>query len=439
MIRFALSAAAAAVLGLLSTAPVHAIEIEQVKSPGGIEAWLVEEPSIPFTALEIRFRGGTVLDRPGKRGAVNLMTGLLEEGAGDRDAQAFALARESLAASFAFDAYDDAVSISARFLTENRDRAVALLRDALVAPRFEQDAIDRVRDQVLSIIATDSTDPGAIARRSFDAAAFAGHPYATPKDGTAETVGALTREDIVQAHADTLVRDRVFVGAVGDITPDELGLLLDNLLGDLPQSGAPLPGDAGYALEGGVNVVPLDTPQSTILFGHEGIERDDPDFFAAYVVNQIFGGSGFESRLMQEVREKRGLTYGIGTYLAPMLNGELLMGSAATANARVGETIEVIRDEWAAIAQGVTQEELDAAKTFLTGAYPLRFDGNATIAGIMVGMQMEGLPPEYITSRNEMVEAVTLDDARRVAERIFHPEDLHFTVVGQSEGLPGQE
>ncbi len=437
MIRFALTPLLLAASLLVPAGKVDAeIDVSEVTSPGGITAWLVEEDAIPFVALELRFRGGSALDAPGKRGAINLMTALIEEGAGNLDAQGFATAREELAASYSFRVYDDALSVSARFLTENRDAAVDLLRDALVTPRFDQDAIDRVRDQVLSGIRSDAQDPDAIARRTFDALAFPGHPYAAPRQGTADSVAALTRDDIVAAHDATLVRDRVLVAAAGDVTAEELGVLLDELLGDLPTTGPELPGDADYAAIGGVTVVPLDTPQSVILFGHEGIARDDPDFFAAFIANEILGGRGFGSRLMTEVREKRGLTYGIGTYLSPMDNGALIMGQAATANARVAETVAVIRDQWAAIAEGgVTATELEDAKTYLTGAYPLRFDGNATIADILVGMQLSDLPVDYIATRNDEVIAVTLDDIARVAKRIYRPGDLRFVIVGAPEGI----
>lgn len=412
-----------------------AVDIVEVTSPGGIDAWLVEEHTIPFVALEIRFEGGTALDRDGKEGAVNLMTGLLEEGAEDMDAQAFTRAREELAASYEFDAYDDGVSISTRFLSENRDASVDLLRAALVSPSFDQVAVDRVRDQVLSIIGSDLTDPNRMAQRAFYDRVFPDHPYSVPDNGTADSVRALTREDVVQAHEDVLVRDRVHVGAAGDITPEELGEVLDTLFGALPETGAELPPPAQYSAEPGVSVEQFDTPQSVILFGHAGIERDDPDFFAAYILNEIFGGSGFNSRLMEEVRVNRGLTYGVGTWLQPMDYGQLVMGQAATANASAAETVEVIRDEWSRVAEGVTEEELEAAKTYLTGAYPLRFDGNARIAGMLVGMQMDDLGIDYIATRNDKVEAVTLDDIRRVAKRIYRPEDLSFVVVGSPEGL----
>lgn len=433
MIRLVLGAFAA----LMLTGPVHAaVDIQEVTSPQGFEAWLVEEHSIPFAAIEIRFKGGASLDPEGKRGVINLMTALIEEGAGDMDARGFSEARDNLAASFTFEAYDDAVSVSARFLTENRDEAIALLREALVNPRFDEDAIERVRAQVLSNIRSDATDPNSIAGRAFDQLAFGDHPYATSRDGTVESVAALTRDDILAAHQAVLAQDRVYVGAAGDITAQELGQIMDTLLGDLPETGAPMPGPAEVGLTGGTTLVAFDTPQSVAIFGHEGIDRDDPDFFPAFLANEIFGGSGRQSRLSDEVREKRGLTYGVGTYLANYDHADLVIGQFASANDRMAEAIEVVRDEWARIADGaVTQEELDEIKTYLTGAYPLRFDGNGPIARIMVGMQMEGLTPDYITTRNDKVNAVTLDDVKRVAKRLYRPDALRFVVVGRPDGV----
>ncbi|EYD73003.1 M16 family metallopeptidase [Limimaricola hongkongensis] len=413
-----------------------AIEIEEVTSPGGITAWLVEDHTIPFTALEIRFDGGTSLDDPDRLGAVNLMTGLLEEGAGEMDARAFQAAREDLAASFSFDVGADTLRVSARMLTENREEAVALLRKALVTPRFDPVAVERVRGQVQSILAQDAQNPRRLAGRAFYEAAFGDHPYGRPDNGTPDSVARLTRADLVTAHKAALTRDGVHVGAVGDITPEALGALLDDLLGGLPQSGPDLPGHVDFGLPGGVEVIDYPSPQSVALFGQPGLKRDDEDFFAAYVLNHILGGGGFESRLMTELREKRGLTYGVSTDLVPLENAEFWIGSVASANDRMAAAIEVIGDEWARIAQeGVTQAELDAAKTFLTGEYPLRFDGNGPIADILVGMQVTGLPKSYVTERNAFIEAVTLDEVNRVAAERVDPEALHFMVVGRPEGL----
>ncbi|MBQ2261679.1 MAG: insulinase family protein [Loktanella sp.] len=412
------------------------IDIQEITSSGGINAWVVEEPSIPFVALEIRFRGGASLDAPGKRGAVNLMAALLEEGAGDMDAQAFQTAREALAARYSFRASDDTISISAQFLTENQDEALALLEQALVNPRFDQSALDRVRAQVLAGIASDALNPRSIASTALNAAAFGDHPYGTPLDGTAESVTTLTQDDMIDAHRNTLTRDRLYVSVVGDVTLEEVGPMLDALLGDLPAEGPPLPEDINFDLPGGVTVIDFDNPQSFALFGHEGMKRDDDDFFAAFIVNHVLGAGGFQSRLMTEVREKRGLTYGIGSYLATMFHAEMVLGSVASSNATVAEAINVTRDEWARMAEeGLTEAELDAAKTFLTGEYPLRFDGNAAIATIMVGMQMIDLPPDYVINRNDYINAVTLDEVNRVASELLRPDDLHFVVVGRPEGL----
>ena len=416
------------------------IAIQEVTSPGGITAWLVEEHGIPFTALELRFEGGTSLDLPGSRGAVNLMAATLEEGAGDLDAQGFAAARDALAADFSFSAGQDTIGVSARFLTENRDQAVGLLRQAIMTPRFDPDAVERVRGQVLAGLGSDAKDPATIGMRVFDAMAFGAHPYGSSGDGTAESVAALTREDVVEAHLATMTRDRMFVSVVGDITAAQLAPLLDRLLGDLPDVGRQMPARAKWLLDGGVTVEAFATPQSVILFGHDGIQRDDPDFFAAYVVNEVLGGGRCGARLMTELREKRGLTYGVSTFLAPMNLGQLMMGQMATANGTVGQSIELIRAEWARMAaEGITAEELAATKTYLTGSYALRFDGNGQIADILVGMQMDGLPIDYAATRNARVEAVTLADVARVAARLLQPDRLHFVVVGQPDGVVSTE
>jgi zinc protease len=435
MIRFALTIAV--VFGLAGPGQA-AVDIQEVTTPGGITAWLVEEDAVPFTALEIRFAGGGSLDREGKRGAINLMTATIEEGAGDLDAQAFSVARDELAAAFSFDVSRDGLSVSARFLTENRDEAIALLKLALTEPRFDQSAIDRVREQILSNIRSDMTDPNTIASQIAAELTFGDHPYGSSLDGTLESVATLTREDIVNAYRDVIVKDRVYVGAAGDISAEELAVLLDDLLGDLPTGGAPLPEPAEPSVAGGVTVEQMNIPQSVAMFGHTGISRDDPDFFAAFVANEVFGGSGLQSRLSLEVREERGLTYGIGSYLVNWDYSDMILGQFASANDRVAEAIDVVRTEWAKIAEeGVTQEELDAAKTYLTGAYPLRFDSNASIARILVGMQQDGLPIDYLDTRNGKVEAVTVEDVQRVVKRLYRPDDLYFVVVGQPDGLEG--
>lgn len=412
------------------------LPIQKVTSPGGITAWLVEDHGIPFTALEIQIRGGTSLDPAEQRGVTNLMAALLEEGAGDLDAQGFANARDALAARYSFSASTDGVSISAQFLTENRDEAVDLLRSALTEPRFDADAVERVRGQVLSNIQSSMKSPESIAANRFDRLAFGTHPYGSDGDGTMESVSSLSRSDIMAAFKGALSRERLYVAATGDITADQLGTLLDTLLSGLPAKGAPLPKRADWLLKPGVTVVDFPGPQSVIYFGHHGIKRDDPDFFPAYILNEILGGGRFTARLMTEVRDKRGLTYGIGTFLAPQDYAESMVGQFSSANATTAEAIRIVRAEWERMYKdGVTAAELEKTKTYLTGSYPLRFDGNARIARILVGMQADGLPIDYAQTRNAKIEAVTLEDIAKIAKRLLKPEALHFVVVGQPDGL----
>ena len=426
-----------AVLAILWTGSVQAeVKIKTLISPGGIAAWVVEEPSIPFTALEIMFSGGAALDPADKRGAAYLMTGLLEEGSGDMDAQAFAAAQEALAASFGFDVYDDTLTISVRFLTENRLETLALLKNVLTQPRFDPEAIERVRKQVLSILTSDAQDPDSVAGATWSQLAFGEHSYGKPREGTEASIVALTREDIIAAHQRLFVRDALSVSAVGDISAVDLGPMLDELLGDLPAGEGLKTTAVDFAIEGGLTIVDMPTPQSVALFGHAGIDRDHPDFFAAYVLNTILGGRGVESRLSAEVREKRGLTYGVSTFLVGKEEANMLMGQVASANDRIGEAIAVIRHEWIKMARdGVTEAELIDAQTYLTGAYPLRFDGNAKIANILVGMQRQGLSTNYINTRNDRINAVTLSEINRLATELLKPEALHFVVVGQPKGL----
>jgi zinc protease len=423
---------------LLLASPLRAeVDIAPVTSPSGLEAWLVEERSIPFIAIDLIFEGGASLDEPDALGAVALMATLLNEGAGELDAQGFAIRSEELAARFSFDAGRDSVSVSAQFLTETAPEAIALLNTALTAPRFDPADLERVRAQMVASLRRDLLDPNTLASQAFAEAAFPDHPYARPSEGTPDSVAALQRDDIQRAHADAVARDNVHIGVAGDIGPDDLGPLLDALFDGVPETGKPLPPRAEFAAGAGVDQVDFDGPQSVIAFGHDGIGRDDPDFLTAFVVNEIVGGGRFGTRLMTELREKRGLTYGVGSFLATNLLGESYQGRLSVSNADVPQAIELIRAEWDKLARdGVTQAELDRIKTYLTGAYPLRFDGNGAIAGIMASMQYQGFGIDYVNIRNGLIEDVTLDAANAVAARLYQPDNLRFIVVGPGgEGM----
>ena len=423
-------------LALLTAAPARALEIQDLRSPGGAVFWLVEEPSIPIVALEISFAGGARLDPEGRAGLANMMAGLIEEGAGDLDAVGFAKARDDLSARFGFSAGRDTMEVSARMLVETLEPSVALLATALASPRFDQEPVGRVRAQILSVIAESGTEPGTVAAKAWYAGAFPDHPYGRPTDGTAESVAAITRDDLVAARARLLTRANARIAVVGAIDASRAGRMVDTVLAGLEQ-GTPLVSErTGDTPPPGLRVIELDVPQSAAVFGHAGLARDDPDFISAYVMNYVLGGGGLGSRLMEEVREKRGLAYSVYAYLSVRDETALYLGAVQTANERMAESLEVIKAEWARMAaEGIAAEELDRARRYLTGAFPLRFDSNAKIANYLVFMQEENLGIDYLERRNGLIEAVTLEDVKRVAARLLKPSSLSIVVVGQPTGL----
>jgi zinc protease len=418
-------------------APRAAVEVQRVISPLGIEAWLVEEHSVPFLSLNFAFRGGAKLDPRGREGLAELVSGLLNEGAGALDALAFQKATDDLAIRMAFDAGIDEFGGGLQTLTETAERAFELLALALTEPRFDADAIERVRGQLLASLERDAKNPNDIARRLWYRAAFGGHAYSRQPDGTIEGVRAIGRDDLVRFVAERLTREALVVGVAGDIDSATLGPLLDSVFGPHPETGPPFAvPEVEPAARGAVIVERIPQPQSVVLFGQRGLKRADPRFYTGYVMNQILGGGGFSSRLIEEVREKRGLAYGVFSYLSPLEHAALYLGGVATQNERVAESLAVIRTEFARMRDhGVSDEELADAKTFLTGSFPLRLDSNGEIANMLVGMQIADLGIDYLERRNGLIEAVTVEDIRTLAGELLDPDSFTVVVVGDPVGV----
>lgn len=426
---------------LLTALPARAVTVERVVSPGGVEAWLVQDHANPIIAMEIAFRGGSALDPAAKGGLANMIAGLLDEGAGPLDSQAFQQKLEDLAIELSFDAGRDSFRGHLKTLTENRGTAFDLFRLALTQPRFDKEPVERIRGQILAQLAREQQDPNAVASREWYRLAFATHPYAAPVRGTPETVKAILAPDLKGFVKANLARDRLVVSVVGDIAPAELGPLLDATFGALPARSAPIrlaetaPGAAGRT-----QVIPRDNPQSVAVFGAPGLKRNDPEWWPAYVANYILGGGGFSSRLTEQVREKRGLAYSVYSYLAPMDHAGLLIGGVATENARFVQSLDLIRAELRTMReQGPTEAELADAKTYLTGSFPLQLDSTAGIAGILVQVQLDRLGIDYLDRRNAFIEAVTLDQVKAVSRRLLDPGALAVVVVGKPAGLTATE
>ncbi len=424
-------------LFVLMASQAKAVEVKRVVSPGGIEAWLVEDHTNPIISLEMAFRGGAAMNPAEKAGLANMVASTIDEGAGPYDSKAFQGKLDDLSIHLRFSAGLDNFNGSLRSLTENRDEAFDLLKLALTEPRFDTEPVERIRAQLLAGLRMEAEDPDMIVSRSLRKLMFPDHAYGVPVRGLPETVAALTKEDLRQFVAERFARDQLFIGVVGDITAEELAQRLDETFLALPESASPLavaetePHGAGELL-----IIEKEIPQSVVAFGHGGLKRDDPDYYTAYVVNYILGGGGFASRLYEEVREKRGLAYSVYSYINPLQRSALVLGGVATQNSRVAQSLSLIRQEWERMAtEGPTDQELADAKTYLTGSFPLRFSSSGAIAGMLVGMQLADLGIDYIDQRNDYIEAVTIDDARRVAERLYRSDDLSVVVVGQPTGL----
>jgi zinc protease len=424
-------------LGLAAFGSANAAsKIQEITSPGGIKAWLVREPSVPMIALDFAFKGGGNADPAGKPAVATMAASLLDEGAGEMDARVFQERMEEKAIQLGFSASRDQFRGSMHTLSANLDEAVNLLRLALTAPRFDEEPVARIRDQLQAQLLRNSTNPNDIATRRWWATAFPDHPYGQPGNGTPESLAAITVDDLKGYVRNVFARDTLTVGIVGDIDADVAGKLIDRVFGGLPEKAtlSPVP-PAAMAGLGERIVVNLDVPQTVISFGSPGLARHDPDFFAAYVVNHIYGAGSMSSRLYREVREKRGLAYGISTGLLWMDHANIVTGRTATRSDRAAETLALIDEEMRRMAtDGPTQEELDKAKAYLKGSYALAFDTSGKIAGQIVQIQLDNLGIDYPERRNALIDAVTLDDAKRVAKRLLDTKMLTL-VVGRAQGL----
>lgn len=412
-------------------------KIERIKTPLGIEVWFVREPSIPILSLQATWRGGSSSDPAGQEGLAQLAASLLNEGAGGLSADDFQTALQEAAIDMGFSADRDYITATLRTLSVNRARAFDLLRLALTAPRFDDEPLQRVKAQARVAYERSRTNPNALAGERFAQLAYGDHPYGRRSAPSTASLERIDRTALSGFTAALLARSNLVIGAVGDVTPDDLARLVDASFGALPmQAAVALPGPVVPKTAAQPVVIPFPNPQSILLFGAPGIAREDPDWYAATVLNQILGGGGMSSRLFEEVREKRGLVYSVGTQLTPYKASALVSGSLATANAQVGDALRLVRAELARVAkEGVTDSELASAKSFMTGSFPLRLTSNAAIAGMLVAIQNTGLPPDYIDAYPGLINAVTQEDIRRVAQRLFARDDYLVVVVGQPAGL----
>lgn len=436
MTRFAASIALALLALWAGASAASAVTIEQIVSPSGIHAWLVREHAVPLVALNYSFHGGSSQDDPAKAGAAHLTADMLDEGAGDLDSKTYHQRLEDHAIELSFRVGRDYFRGSLRTLNENRDEAFSLLNLALTKPRFDADAIERVRGQELSELRRDTTNPNDLASRSWWSTAFPGHPYGRESRGTLESMALVTGDDLRDYVRRAFARKELVISIVGDIDAATAGKLIDRAFANLPANNdlKPVP-QASPSNLGRRIVIDVNVPQAVVTFGGQGIARDDPDFMAAYIVNHILGGGSFSSRLYREVREKRGLAYGVSDQLVWFKRAAVVIGGTATRGDRAADALGIIESEIKRMAEsGPTQAELDEAKAFLKGSYALSLDTSSKIAAQLTQIQIDNLGVDYIQRRGGLIDAVTVADAKRVAKRLYGG-GLLVTVAGRPKGL----
>lgn len=421
----------------------YAAPVQEVKTPGGFTAWLIEEHTVPAIAVSVAFKeAGSARDEPGKEGRVALLAQLMLEGAGDLNTHAFTAALDERAIRMRFFADEDLFRGSMETLSDMREDAFRLFGLALAAPRFDADSIERAREKARTDLARLMESPNYILRRAFRAQAFPSHPYGRPPYGTPESIAALAREDFVRFRERYLTRANLLIAVVGDITADDLAALLDRHFASLPKDFAPADGIADITVPppGKPRHIARDIPQTLVMFGLQGIKRSDPRYLDAYVLNHILGGGGsLISRLGREIREKRGLAYYASSDIDPMLHGALIDGSFATRNDAVAEALRVLRDTIRDVHKnGVTQKEMDDAKRYITGSFPLSLDSNPEVAGFLIAMQLHGLGRDYLERRNALMQKVTRADVNVLAKELLDPARLHVVLLGNPKEL-GEE
>lgn len=413
--------AAAFFFAVLISTFAHAIDIQEVKTKASLNALLVEDYTLPIIALSFSFEGGTSQDAKGKEGTVRLLSALLDEGAGDLDSSAYRAKLEELGISIGFSAGSDRFSGSMRTIREDREVAFDMLRLALNEPRFDGDAMERMRDAIRTSIVRAKADPSAIAGVKLRETLFDTHPYASPRQGTEATLGAISRDDITAMHSNIFAASNVTIGVVGAISAEELVTLLDTTFGTLPQEANLQEVPKIEPRLGLVENVDMTVPNASISLVYKGLSRDDPDFFAAHLMNHILGGGTFSSRLYREVREKRGLAYGVSSSIVTRANSNYLIAGTSTRAENQDEALSVIKEEFAKMAsEGVTKEELDQAKKYVAGSYAINnLDTSGKIARVLVALQTENLGIDYINTRVKQIEAVTVEDVNRMASELL--------------------
>jgi len=417
-----------------------ALPVQHWVQPSGVAVYLVESPAVPMVDVQVDFDAGSRRDPAEKAGLANVTAGMTTkgvramEGAPALDENALGEAWADLGAAFSAGASNDRMSFSLRSLTytDLLARAVALAARQLAEPTFPPDVWLRERERLSAAIREANTRPGTVAGRAFAQAVYGAHPYGY--EMTEETLARINVADMQALHARSLQPCRAKVSIVGAVTRAQADALVQQLFARLPTTACeaqPPVAEVAPLTAAVQRNIPFDSAQAHVLIGQPGYKRDDPDFFSFTVGNYILGGGGFVSRLMTEVREKRGLTYGVYSYFTPGLHAGAYTVGLQTRPDQAVQAVQVAREVVRKfVAEGPTEIELKAAKDNLIGGFALRIDSNRKLLDNVANIAWNNLPLNYLDTWTQQVARVTLADIRAAFQRTLQPERMVTVVIG---------
>ena len=420
----------------LTVTPAQAAPIKPVRwvTKSGMVVLFIERHSLPTVHAQLLIKAGGALDPKGREGTANLVASLLDEGTTSRTSQQIAEAIDFIGASLSAGASPESSVMSLSVLKKDLKSGMELFSDELLHPTFPEEELKRVRQQILGSLIAEEDEPEAVAHKAWQELVYGTHPYHHPTEGYRESLPAITREELVEFHHRYYQPRLAIFAVVGDLTRKEVERLLADYLGRWKntdqQAPSPLPAPEPTAPQ--TKLIDKELTQATIVLGHIGIARNNPDYYAVTVMNYILGGGGFSSRLMKQIRDNQGLVYGLSTAFHAMKAGGSfsinLQTKNATANQALDETRKVINQFQ---TDGATQQELDEAKAYLIGSFPMRMDTNAKLVGLLTSLEFYNLGLGYLNDYPKKIGAVTLADVKRVATRYIHPNRMTMVVVAK--------
>jgi zinc protease len=414
----------------------HALDVKRKVLDNGLTLLIVERHNLPVVKVNLGINAGNLHEPEEKAGLANLTASLLAEGTKNRTSQQISEEIEFVGGSVGASGGDDYVNASFSVLKKDVGLGFELLADIILNPVFPEDELNKKRERIKAGLKSQEEDPGFVASKNFKKAVFGLHPYGRLLTGTAETLDRISRDDIRNFHSKYYSANNSVMAVVGDITAEEVEKLIEQYFGPWKKSDqeTPVMPLINELKEKKTLTIDKELTQATIIMGHIGVNRGHPDYYKLSVMNYILGGGGFASRLMQNIREDKGLVYSIYSYFAADRFGGHFQVTLQTKNKSANLAIEEILKEIDRIRSApVSDMELSDAKSFLTGSFPMRIETSSRIARFLVAVEYYGLGADYIDNYPGFINGISKDDILNAAKKYLHPENFILVVVADQE------